>query len=537
MKRILFFSARALGLAVLGFFAGCNKQQPSSGSPQTPGPATPQPTITSAEPTSFRQVTAQLDPGGNFYLYLSTEQWLEGLSTKVSRWRGLADVIPNVASDDRANIIKVFDIVTNLIHDCGVEEISGFGMSSIAREKGFYRTKALLHHYPGKGDGFAWKLFGEKPHPLSGHDLLPTTTALAAFSDLDLAMVWSVLQKQAARSGLPEAGQFLDQLPAMFESATGLKWDLALGSLGGEFGLVLTLNDTNKIPLPLPGASGPLEIPEVGLMLITKVKDDLIFKRIDEALKNMGQAVISSNTSACQMRTVPVPLPLPIQLRPSVALSSGYLFVATSDALIQEALAVKAGQKPGLKSTDEFRRLAADIPSQGNHFTFLSRRFGQTLVDLQKNALSLAPKGGSQMGWLQSFLDSSNAAFSYTVSGNTDEGWLSVCNGNQHPAKMLLVGAAVPLGMLSAIAIPNFVKARTTAQKNACINNLRQIDGAKQQWALEKKKSATDVPLRADLLPYFQKHKFPGCPAGGSYTIGPLSDPPQCDQAGHELPQ
>ena len=45
------------------------------------------------------------------------------------------------------------------------------------------------------------------------------------------------------------------------------------------------------------------------------------------------------------------------------------------------------------------------------------------------------------------------------------------------------------IGLLAAIAIPNFVRARNTAQQNACINNLRQLDGGKQQWALENKQS------------------------------------------------
>src|SRR5438477_12065760 len=49
------------------------------------------------------------------------------------------------------------------------------------------------------------------------------------------------------------------------------------------------------------------------------------------------------------------------------------------------------------------------------------------------------------------------------------------------------------IGLLAAIAIPNFVRARTTSQRNACINNLRQIDGAKQQWALENHKTSTDT--------------------------------------------
>ena len=45
------------------------------------------------------------------------------------------------------------------------------------------------------------------------------------------------------------------------------------------------------------------------------------------------------------------------------------------------------------------------------------------------------------------------------------------------------------IGLLAAIAIPNFVKARTTSQMNACINNLRLIDSSKQQWALEQRKT------------------------------------------------
>ena len=56
------------------------------------------------------------------------------------------------------------------------------------------------------------------------------------------------------------------------------------------------------------------------------------------------------------------------------------------------------------------------------------------------------------------------------------------------------------IGLLAAIAIPNFVKARTTAQQKACINNLRQIDGAKEQWALENKKTQADTPDMANDL-------------------------------------
>ena len=70
------------------------------------------------------------------------------------------------------------------------------------------------------------------------------------------------------------------------------------------------------------------------------------------------------------------------------------------------------------------------------------------------------------------------------------------------------------IGLLASIAIPNFVKARTTAQMNACISNLRQIDGAIQQWALDTKQGDTAPVTATDVLPYLKNSVT--CPAGGA---------------------
>jgi chromosome segregation ATPase len=75
---------------------------------------------------------------------------------------------------------------------------------------------------------------------------------------------------------------------------------------------------------------------------------------------------------------------------------------------------------------------------------------------------------------------------------------------------------------------------------NACINNLRLIDSAKQQWAIENKRQLTDTPTMDDLLPYFgpgpNNTNAPSCPDAGVYTIGPGSEKPTCSIAGHVLP-
>jgi len=75
------------------------------------------------------------------------------------------------------------------------------------------------------------------------------------------------------------------------------------------------------------------------------------------------------------------------------------------------------------------------------------------------------------------------------------------------------------------------------AQLNMCINNLRQIDAAKQEWALENNKTADDIPTAQDLLPYLSNLVFPVCPSGGTYTINAVGVPPTCSVPGHVLPQ
>jgi hypothetical protein len=97
--------------------------------------------------------------------------------------------------------------------------------------------------------------------------------------------------------------------------------------------------------------------------------------------------------------------------------------------------------------------------------------------------------------------------------------------------------AVVTIPLLLAIAIPNFVRARETAQMNACINNLRVIDAAKQEWALENSKKTTDTPTQADLIHVktFKNDQFPICPAGGVYTINPVGEEPTCSIPKHTL--
>ena len=83
-------------------------------------------------------------------------------------------------------------------------------------------------------------------------------------------------------------------------------------------------------------------------------------------------------------------------------------------------------------------------------------------------------------------------------------------------------------------------EAQAVTERNTCINNLRQIDAAKQQWALEKSKTADAIPTVQDIAPYLKldaSGNIPGCPSGGTYTLNAVGELPSCSIQGHVLPQ
>lgn len=85
------------------------------------------------------------------------------------------------------------------------------------------------------------------------------------------------------------------------------------------------------------------------------------------------------------------------------------------------------------------------------------------------------------------------------------------------------------VGVLSSIAIPNFVKTRSTARQKTCINNMKQIESAKEQWAMENKKAAGDACAMSDLVGSGNyMNNTPTCPAGGTYSVNNVASLPAC---------
>jgi competence protein ComGC len=524
-------------VAALVMFAGCQKKQEA---PPVPGATLSKSSIVSAEKNSFAEVTAKLDPGGNFYLYLSTEQVLGSFSNRLDAASNLISALPNMPGTGRQTLDKVFAVLGRVVRDSGLSPISGLGMSSIAREKGFYYNKVVVHHYPGQNAGLIWSLFGQSPHRLNQLDLLPQNTALAASADFDLPLAWTNILQAAKLLDMPEAGPALDQFPAKFHDWTGLDLDAALKSLGGEYGVILTLDTNKNITLPLGGE--PMMTPNPGLCLVFKVRSDLIFDRVDKLLDSnpiLGRMVVKTDEPGLKMRTAPLPIPFPVELHPTLARVGDYLLLATSDSMVREMVAVQAGKTNGFKSTETFKKLSQGVPGEGNNFSIVTSALAGTLRQIQERTMAGKNMDPQALKSYHELLQAGGNLGSYTVGRNSPDGWEGVGNGGSQGAQMMVLPAVAVAGVLAAIAIPNFVKARASAQENKCASNLRLMDGAKRLWALEHKKQNTDTPTMEDLMPYLAaalNDKAPVCPAGGVYTIGSVGQNPTCSVPGHVLP-
>ena len=90
------------------------------------------------------------------------------------------------------------------------------------------------------------------------------------------------------------------------------------------------------------------------------------------------------------------------------------------------------------------------------------------------------------------------------------------------------------VGLLAAIAIPNFIRARNEANSCTCIANLRQIANGKQLWSAASGAGASGTPSWEDMVPAYVQSRT-DCPSGGTYTVGDMSTLPVCSTAGHSL--
>lgn len=476
-------------------------------------------------PNSFAAVTAKLDQGGGVFGYISTACFLASLTDEMMYLREA--FLKEAEGAEMATVRDTHKIVSGLLTNSGLQQLSGVGFSSVAATPEIFRTKFMLHHEAGAAAGFLWRMFGSEPHEMVGLSLLPSSTAAAGFTEVDLTVLWEALNTGDLDN---ESGSFrraIAAVPAMVQGMTKMSLEQLFAAMGREIGLILTLDESRLIPVPVP-APEPVQIPTPSLMLVLKPDDDTLFVKLEELVaRNRG--FTKATNGHVRLLTMTSELPILPGATPAVAYDGELLIAGTSLDVINEALAIRVGEEPGLKDDTTFKGYADLLPNHGNGFTYVTKRFSELINQTRAKSVE---SGARYSELMESF---SQAADSLQVSQVTEEGWIWTGITTVEPANAFLSGSVGGGSMVFAGMLwPALAKAKAKAAEIKCANGCRMVQVAKEKWAEQNGRDKNAIVTLKSLVVDELVGPDVGCPEAGRYVLGRISDHVNCTKHNHK---
>lgn len=423
--------------------------------------------ITPARESSFDAVTSILNPGGNFYLYASTEQLFKMIDEFAQTLR--QTLVKASAKDPKEGeeVLKVFDMIYGIAKECGCMEISGVGFSSVPVEGGVNHSKVVVHHYPDKNKGLIWQMMQSGPHELTTLDMLPADTVTAGFGEVHLDVLWKWAKDQINKADIPKVKQGVEMAEPMMEKM-GIDLNKTLASLTG-MGYVVTLDSKNMKKIPI-GSKG-LEIPDPGLAIILEMKDDSLFEFFKDKIPG-GTLVEEEGVKKISIK---VP-PMPVTLDPVLVYRDGMLIVSSSNALVDAMFAAKE-KGGGLTDSDEFKRISVNMPDKGNSYRYLSPKLIQTIMAVQKQGMAMEQNKEEWQEEIYNLFSSlaPKEVAMYGVMQHTGEGSVYTFNHTMGVHYVMMMPAMMVTGVVAAIAIPNLLTALQKGKQKATMGDMKSI--------------------------------------------------------------
>lgn len=480
MKAIPSALPAALLAILIGSFAACQKKEAVS------KPA--------GAPTTWDGTTSHLDPAGDLYVYLRTEEVSNRVLSEMDSWKAalVESAGPNLPAP-RDQIDAWYKITRGAVQDSGLLQIRALGMSSIQLQPGLSRIKSILYSGERTNPGLIWRLGGASaPHPLAALDFLPANTVYTIFSDFDPTAVWQYLQHIVDQ--IPDKATH-DQVVAgesIVASMIGMPIPDVLATMDSEYGLVITADDSGKMMIP-SGAGKSVEEPKLAAALLIRVKNDKLYDLLTDKLKAaLGQTMPVTSSDANGVRTTAVKIPdtgLPIQ--PVIARFGNYLAISTSPDLVLALARKGATPPPLLKDDPGFKELADRETLVGNSFGYLSRKGASIIRDYQLKSMdSKATLTPAMQAQIDKIYDLFSQKFEFAIGRLEPDGYTSTAYTSYNGGKIVALSAALPVFVVAAIAIPSIEKAK---ERGAEVRAMRDAAQA-AETAAENAGEATPMP-------------------------------------------
>ncbi len=505
------------------------------------GPAEHREQPVEASRQAFAAVFEALEPGGDLLLVLNTENFVQGVSEGLGT---LLETLTEGETDESAVIARrVGRALPGFLHRQGFLAMQAVGASSVPEGQGVFRSRHFILRDAQASQSPLWQgLIGGAPRALVSHNHWNDEIVWAASSTGEAHRLWEIVVAVVTEL-VPEAEPAFREALTEWREETDLDLEEALRSLGDECFLALSLDRTATFVVPELNVPMPVPALLVGVRLRTPLLYDRLKGLIDMPDSPLPVVRSVHHGSEVFSFNLPVPAPFPVQPTLTYREADGLLLFGTSAEVVRRAVDVAQGAGRRLLDTPEFRdELGGELPAN-NGLSYTSRRLSTTLSALLEAAFDRAAADHGELARMAPLLRSLFAPGSYnvTVTINGSAGVLWQSRGTTRPLQGLQAGLGVPaMGVMGAIAVPNFIRARETGQRNACVNNLRMLDAAKEQWALETNQPDGATPTADDVRVYLRTVPT-GCPAAphAPYRINPLGVDPECTSGrrDHRLPR
>lgn len=480
------------------------------------------------EKTSFAEVTAELEQGGEFYLYMSTEQafadidgWIVNLKDKMA---GVANEDPEQA----AAIDQGIDFALKIFRGSGLRDINGVGMSSVRDPGGFYRSRFFVYRQPDRNQGIIWQMAVPHHDRLVGMNLAPPDAALGYFFEANPVICWTWLSKEIRASGIKEMQDWFDKTLAESRK-NGIDLDALIASLAGEAGLFVTLDPGVQTVIPL-GDGKEVAIPEPGILLAFKVKDETIFNVIQAKMMPKDQPEgqgMAGRADQDGKLVLQFKMGIPYLPGPAVLVQAdGYLLFGSCMKIVDRALAVNQGKLAGLATTDQYREVSKGLPDQGNGFLYVSPFLAKSVVAFQRDMLGQADEAEDASARLvmELFMGDERPRWYCSIMQNRPDGAIGYGNSTQSMTTTLALQATVaPAAIMAGMLLPALSMSREKARRISCASNMKQIGLGLRMYSSDHDEMfpAPDGAAGLELLRqegYLENPRIYACPSADGVT-------------------
>jgi hypothetical protein len=409
-------------------------------------------------------------------------------------------------------------------------------MSVIPRADGLNTVKCFVARDPAAADLPLWRaLVGGAPVIMKSTDYLPEDTEMVRSGTGEWRTLWKLMRAGVVEMGAPQTAASFDAQLASMSTNMGVNLDKIFESMTGESFFSIQLSKTETMSLPSSGTNPPVTLPQPSFLMGATVSDATLVTALESALGRVGMRAVTNGGELAEIKTLNLPIPFPFPMKPSYAIHQNMFLLGSTPAVV--AAGIKAfNAKNGLASTPDFKKAFAGLPVQNNGLAYGSRRFAETFAEIQKKMMNQRHHGATGMPDVMSQMvrNQKNMQGAMVIQ-NQKAGVLAIGNSSAGGKEIITSMMVAPAAMMAAIAMPGFMQAKTQASHHSCINNLRQMETAKEQCALAMKKNEGDAILESEAVQYLRGSKLPVCPQGGKYTLNPVGRNCECSIPGHKL--